>query len=311
MSVIHHFNLAGADLNLLVVFDALMSEQHLTRAAEKIGLSQPATSNALARLRKLFNDDLFIKTSKGMTPTPRAVELAEPIRQALLQIQSAITSQPQFIPETSERIFRLGMDDYTELVLLPKLLQEIEQLAPKVKIQVWWTNWMRSPKLLDVDEIDVAVGHCRQWQPWHQRQLLYEESFMCVARSQRLQTRKAITLEEYVVASHLLVSPKEDILGMVDKILREQNLTRHIAISVPNFLIVPYILVNTGLIATLPVQLVKTFVEGGSLQASPLPFQMPGFSVDMLWHSKNDLEPGHQWLRNLIIQTLNFITQLP
>lgn len=302
MSVIHHFNLAGVDLNLLVVFDALMSEQHLTRAAEKIGLSQPATSNALARLRKLFNDDLFIKTSKGMTPTPRAVELADPIRQALLQIQSTITTEPQFIPETSERIFRLGMDDYTELVFLPSLLQKIEQLAPKVKIQVWWTNWMRSPKLLDVDEIDVAVGYCPQWQPWHQRQLLYEESFICVASSKRLQTRKAITLEEYVVASHLLVSPKEDIAGMVDKILREQNLTRHVAISVPNFLIVPYILVNTGLIATLPTQLAKTFVEGGPLQASPLPFQMPGFSVDMLWHSKNDLEPGHQWLRNLIIQ---------
>lgn len=260
MSVIHHFNLAAADLNLLVVFDALMNEQHLTRAAEKIGLSQPATSNALARLRKLFKDDLFIKTSKGMTPTPRAVELTEPIRQALLQIQLTIISEPQFIPETSERIFRLGMDDYTELIFLPALLQKIEQLAPKVRIQVCSTNWMRSPKLLDVDEIDLAIGHCPQWQPWLTRQLLYEECFICVATRERFGTRKAITLEEYVAASHLLMSPKEDMIGMVDQILREQNLIRNIAISVPNFLIVPFILMNTSLIATLPAQLVKTFV---------------------------------------------------
>ncbi|NEQ21850.1 MAG: LysR family transcriptional regulator, partial [Microcoleus sp. SIO2G3] len=172
MSVIHHFNLAGVDLNLLVVFDALMTQQHLTRAAEKIGLSQPATSNALSRLRKLLKDELFIKTSKGMTPTPKAVELAEPIRQVLLQIQTTIYSEPQFVPQTSDRIFRLGMDDYSELVFLPKLLQEIELLAPKVRIQVRSTNWMRSPKLLDAGEIDVAIGHCPQWQPWHERQLL-------------------------------------------------------------------------------------------------------------------------------------------
>jgi DNA-binding transcriptional LysR family regulator len=306
MSVIHHFNLAGVDLNLLVVFDALMTQQHLTRAAEKIGLSQPATSNALSRLRKLLKDELFIKTSKGMTPTPKAVELAEPIRQVLLQIQTTIYSEPQFVPQTSDRIFRLGMDDYSELVFLPKLLQEIELLAPKVRIQVRSTNWMRSPKLLDADEIDVAIGHCPQWQPWHERQLLYEEHFVCVASSDRFQARKAITLDEYVAASHLLVSPKEDMVGMVDEILREQNRHRHIAMSVPNFLIVPFILVNTNLIATLPAQLVKTFVEVWQLYASPLPFKMTGFSVDTLWHSKNDRDPGHLWLRNLMAQLCTF-----
>ncbi len=306
MSVIHHFNLAGVDLNLLVVFDALMTQQHLTRAAEKIGLSQPATSNALSRLRKLLKDELFIKTSKGMTPTPKAVELAEPIRQVLLQIQTTIYSEPQFVPQTSDRIFRLGMDDYSELVFLPKLLQEIELLAPKVRIQVRSTNWMRSPKLLDADEIDVAIGHCPQWQPWHERQLLYEEHFVCVASSDRFQARKAITLDEYVAASHLLVSPKEDMVGMVDEILREQNRHRHIAMSVPNFLIVPFILINTNLIATLPAQLVKTFVEVWQLYACPLPFKMTGFSVDTLWHSKNDRDPGHLWLRNLMAQLCTF-----
>lgn len=302
MSVIHHFNLAGVDLNLLVVFDALMTKQHLTRAAEKIGLSQPATSNALSRLRKLFNDDLFIKTSKGMTPTPRAIELAETIHQALLQVQSAITSEPEFVPHTSDRVFRLGMDDYSELVFLPKLLAEMEILAPNVKIQVRSTNWMRSPKLLDADEIDLAIGHCPQFQPWHQRQLLYQEHFVCVASAERFKARIAIALEEYVAASHLLVSPKEDMVGLVDEVLALQNLRRNVTMSVPNFLIVPFILSDTNFIATLPAQLVKTFVEVWQLYASPLPFEMTGFSVDLLWHSKNDREGGHTWVRNLIAQ---------
>jgi DNA-binding transcriptional LysR family regulator len=302
MSVIHHFNLAGVDLNLLVVFDALMAEQHLTRAAKNIGLSQPATSNALSRLRSLFNDDLFIKTSKGMTPTPRAIELAESIHQSLLQVQTAIYSKPEFIPQTSDRVFRLGMDDYSELVFLPKLLAEMEILAPKVKIQVRSTTWMRSPKLLDADEIDLAIGHCPQFQPWHTKQLLYEEYFVCVASVERFKTRMAITKEEYVAAAHLLVSPKEDMVGLVDEALARQNLSRNVAMSVPNFLIVPFILVNTNFIATLPAQLATTFVEVWQLYASPLPYQMNGFSVDLLWHSKNDREAGHIWLRNLLAQ---------
>ena len=301
MSVIHHFNLAGIDLNLLVVFDALMTSQHLTRAAEKIGLSQPATSNALSRLRKLFKDDLFIKTSKGMTPTPKAIELAEFIHEVLLQVQTAIYSESQFIPQQSDRILRLGMDDYSEVVFLPKLLKQIEILAPKVKIQVRSTNWIRSPKLLDADEIDLAIGHCPQFQAWHTRQSLYQEHFVCLL-AQKFQIQKAIALQEYIAASHLLVSPKEDMVGLVDQALAEQNLSRNVAMSVPNFLIVPFLLVNTNLIATLPAQLVKTFVEVWQLYASPLPFEMTGFSVDMLWHNKNDRDQGHIWLRNLISQ---------
>lgn len=302
MHPVQHFQLAGIDLNLMVVFDALMTEHHLTRAAEKIGLSQPATSNALARLRKLFKDDLFIKTSRGVTPTPRAIELAQPIRQALEQIQFVVSSQPEFDPASSDRTFHLGMDDYTEIVFLPKILQEIELFAPNVRIQIRSSNWQKAPKLLDADEIDLAIGYCPQHQTWHQRQTLYEERFICVANMKRFKQRKAIALEEYVAASHLLVSPKEDMVGMVDEILVQQNLQRHVALSVPNFLIVPFILNNTDLIATLPTQIVQTFVEVWQLHASPLPFEMPGFSVDLLWHIKSDRDLGHRWLRNLIAQ---------
>lgn len=302
MQPVHHFNLAGVDLNLLVVFDALMTEQNVTRAAEKIGLSQPATSSALARLRLLFKDELFVKTSRGVTPTPRAVSLVDPIRQALLQIQSVLSSEEQFKPATSERIFRLGMDDYTELVFLPGLLKCLEQQAPKVKLQILATNWMRSPKLLDADEIDLAVGYCPQWQSWHQRQTLYEEKFVCAARRGHPAMNKQIAIEQYLAASHLLMSPKGDLAGLVDQTLEQHKLKRNVVMAVPNFLAIPFVLASTNLIATLPEQLIKSCDEALNLSISPLPFEMPGFSVDLLWHSKSDRDPGLIWLRTTLVQ---------
>ncbi len=173
---------------------------------------------------KLFKDDLFIKTSRGVTPTSRAIELAQPIRQALEQIQFVVSSQPEFDPALSDRTFRFGMDDYTEIVFLPKVLQEIKLIAPNVRIQIRYSNWQKAPKLLDADEIDLAIGYCPQHQTWHQRQTLYEERFICVANTKRFKKGKAIALEEYVTASHLFVSPKEDMVGMVDEILVQQNL---------------------------------------------------------------------------------------
>lgn len=300
MSAIDHFNLAAVDLNLLVVFDALIDELHVTRAARKIGLSQPATSNALARLRLLFKDELFIKTSGGITPTPKAIELAESVRQVLQQIQTTLSSEPAFFPATSERTFRLGMDDYTELVFLPNLIQHLERVAPKVKLQVRSTNWQRSPKLLDADEVDLTIGHCPQWQTWHQQRCLFEEQFVCVASQNHSTIGNTLPLKDYLSASHLLVSPREDMTGLVDSLLAKQNHKRHITISVPHFLVVPSVLADTNLIATLPERLAKACASISELSILPLPLEVPGFSVDLLWHQKNSNEPGHVWFRQII-----------
>jgi DNA-binding transcriptional LysR family regulator len=315
MQPIQHFQLTGVDLNLLVVFDALMTEQHLTRAAEKIGLSQPATSNALARLRKLFKDDLFIKTSKGITPTPRAIELTSSIRQALEQIQLAVSSQPEFDPEKSDRLFRLGMDDYTEIVFLPKLLQLLEKSAPNIRVLVIPSNWQKAPKQLDEDEADLIIGHCPQFSSWHHKKTLYQENFVCIASKQRFEKmlpreeipiKNRISLDDYVQARHLLVSLREDMVGIVDEILAKKQLTRKVTVSVPNFLIVPFVLKDTDLIATLPIQIAENLMQSWEIQSFPLSFEMSGFSVDLLWHTKNERELGHQWLRGLIAQLCPF-----
>ncbi len=171
-----------------------------------------------------------------------------------------------------------------------------------MRLQIRSSTWQKAPKLLDADDVDLTLGHFPEFSSWHQCQTLYVESFLCVAGTERFKKRKHLTLEEYLRELHLLVSPKEDMVGLVDVLLAQQDLMRTVAVSVPNFLIVPFVLTSTELIATLPAQIVAKFIQTWNLYAYSLPFEMLGFSVDMLWHSKNNHDPGHLWLRNLITQ---------
>jgi DNA-binding transcriptional LysR family regulator len=297
-------DMAGIDLNLLIVFDALMQERNVTRAGQRVGLSQPATSAALSRLRYLFEDELLVKTSSGMEPTPKALQLAETLRSPLLQIQVALTEQDQFIPETSDRIFRLGMSDYAELVLLPELMQQLSQQAPHIQIQVRATDRQEALSLLDEDHIDLAIGfypHCASWQ---QQQVLFEEEFVCVCRQNHAAVQQSLTLEQYLNAAHLLVSLREDRTGRIDQILANQNLQRRIALTIPHFLLAGFILARTDLLAALPKRLAQVWTEFLPLQLLPLPMQVPGFALSMLWHSKNHNEAGHQWLRSLCMASI-------
>jgi DNA-binding transcriptional LysR family regulator len=299
MSGIHYMNMAGVDLNLLLVFDALMQERHVTRAGQRIGLSQPATSAALARLRHLFDDPLLIKTSRGMQPTPKAIELTAKLRAALVQIQSALTEQESFLPETSDRVFRLGMSDYAEFVLLPNLMQQLLRQAPQIQVQILATDRQEALRLLDEDRIDLAIGFYPHQSPWHQSQELFAEQFVCVCRQEHPVVKTSLTLKTYLQASHLLVSLREDRTGRIDQLLAEQNLQRHIALSIPHFLLSGFILVHTDLLAALPARLAHFWMEFLPLKVLPLPLPVSGFSLSMLWHARNQNEPGHRWLRSL------------
>jgi DNA-binding transcriptional LysR family regulator len=300
MSFIHGMNLAGIDLNLLVVFDALMAELQVTRAGERIGLSQPATSNALARLRNLTKDELFIRTSGGLQPTPVAVALARQIQPALNQIQSALSSAQPFDPKTSDLIFNIGMSDYAEFVLLPHILEQLETVAPYIKIQIKSGDRQHRLELLDRGEIDLLCGLIPERIDWHERQLLFREQFVCVCRRDRHFSGVSLSLEEYVSASHLLVSVQEDMVGRVDYVLKKQDLKRHIALSIPHFLVAPSVLTRTNLIATLPERIAREFTSNLNLKISPCPIPLKGFSVYMRWHQSNKNNVAHVWLRTLI-----------
>jgi DNA-binding transcriptional LysR family regulator len=300
MSDIQHINLAGIDLNLLVVFDALMTEQNVTRAGERIGLSQPATSNALARLRSLTADDLFVRTASGLRPTPKAIALAEQLRPALQNIQSALLEEPVFDPATSDRVFAIGMSDYVEFTLLPRLMEEVQAIAPGVGLQIRSGDRQKLLDLLDRGEIDLVCGFFPEKSRGHQKQLLFQETYACVCRQDHPLIGDSLSLETYVTLPHLLVSLKEDRVGRVDHLLAEQNLKRHIALSLPHFLTAPFVIAQTNLIATLAKRIALAFAQNQNLKLLPLPLAMEGFSVYMRWHNSTDSSPACKWLRTVI-----------
>jgi DNA-binding transcriptional LysR family regulator len=307
MNNIHHINLAGIDLNLLVVFDALMTDKSVTRAGERIGLSQPATSNALARLRSLIKDDLFIRTAAGLRPTPIAIALHQQLRPSLQQIQAALLEQSTFDPATSDRVFAIGMSDYVEFTLLPSLMQKLQTLAPGIGVQIRSGDRDKLLSLIDSNEIDLACGVFPEQIAWHQEQQLLQESYICVCRKNHPVIGSSLSLEEYLSVSHLLVSVKEDRIGRVDALLAEQNLKRHIALSTPHFLTVPFILAQTDLVATLAHRVALTFAQDLKLKLLPLPFLMPAFSVSMRWHRSTETSPACQWLRSIALQVSSLI----
>jgi DNA-binding transcriptional LysR family regulator len=295
-------NLSGIDLNLLVVFDALMTERQVTRAGERLGLSQPATSNALARLRNLTKDELFVRSSGKLHPTPVAIALAQQIQPALGQIQTALSPTQPFDPMTSDRVFSIGMSDYVEFVLLPPLLEKLETIAPHVKIQVRSGNREQRLALLDSGEIDLMCGLFANKVDWHEKQLLFQEQFVCVCRQDHPTIGDTLSLEEYVNADHLLVSVQEDRVGRVDFLLAQQNLTRNIAVSTPHFLVAPTVLARTNLIATLVERVAREFTPALNLKILPCPLPLKGFPVFMRWHQSMRDRATNSWLRGIIAE---------
>lgn len=291
-------NTLSWDLNLLIVFDALMTERHLTRASERIGLSQPATSNALARLRKMTQNELFIRREGTFQPTPVAISLAEQIQPALQQIDAALAQTQTFNPVTSDRTFRIGMSDYTAFTLLPRLLKTLQLESPHVAIQV--RTGERGPllKLLDTGELDLLCGLFPEKNPSHISQKLFEETFVGVCRQGHPNIDNQLSLQQYTETDHLLVSVAGDRIGRVDRLLSQQNLSRHVAVTIPHFLVVPFILAQTNLVATLAKRVAESFVRHNDLKVLPLPLTLKGFSVSMRWHRSNTPYPEHIWLRS-------------
>ncbi len=295
-------NLAGIDLNLLVVFDAIMRDRNVTRAGERVGLSQPATSNALARLRKLTNDELFIRMAGKLQPTPIAIELASQIQPSLQQIDRALTREFSFDPLTSDRVFTIGMSDYTAFALLPKLLAQIQASAPHIVIQIRSGERAKLMALLDNGEVDIICGVFPKNIAWYHTQLLFQERYVCVCHKDRFSLAESLSLETYAAANHLLVSIAEDRIGRIDRYLAKQNMQRQIAISLPHFLVAPFILARTDLVATLPERIARSFAPMQDLQILPVPLSIEGFSIFMHWHQSCQRHPAHTWLRSMLIE---------
>jgi DNA-binding transcriptional LysR family regulator len=294
-------DLAGVDLNLLVVFDALMAERHVTRAGERIGLSQPAVSAALNRLRHLLKDELFIRRADGMQPTRKAEELAIPLRQALMQIQIALEPQT-FEPATAKRTFKIATNDFAASILLPKLGAKLSQEAPGIDLRLIYADDALGMKMLEEDAIDLAIAPFEAIAPPFERQHLLEPAgFLCVMRKDHPLVGKPLTLEVFAAAPQLLISRTGDATGFVDEILAEVGLQRRVAFTVPSFLLAPVILAETDYIAVLPRRLVEMFQQMVELVAYEPPFPQRKFPLGMLWHQRLNKDPGLLWLRITLV----------
>lgn len=299
--IIDHVDLGRLDLRLLVALDALLVEGNVTRAAERVGIGQPAMSHALGRLRRLLGDELFVRAPDGVRPTPRALALAEPIRSALATIQATLLRREGFDPAAAERTFVLGMPDSVEIVLLPRLLAYLGAEAPGVRLLVRQVDRFEAPELLDRDRVHLAVsGRLTEGTTRHKRRRLYGLDYLCLYDPGPVPLAPPISLEDYVAIPHVLGSLRGDAHGVVDDALTPLGLRRTVAVATPHFAAVPFLLRGARLLSTVPQPAAGIFAERFGLAASPVPVALPGIDVSMLWHASYDHDPAHRWLRGTV-----------
>lgn len=300
MTAIDHANLSRLDLNLLVAFDALLTERSVTRAAARVGLGQSAMSHNLARLRALFGDELLTRGAEGMRPTPRALALADPVRVTLAQIQAAVLKREDFDPATAERVFRIGLADSIEVAVVPSLMARLRAAAPRVSLRLRPINRISVLDELDAGSLDLGIGVFTQGQVHHKRRPLYTENFLCLFSSEQLKLSPPISLDDYLRVPHILTSLSDDAHGAVDEVLAKHKLKRSIAMTTLGFLAVPFVLRGAPLITTMPSRLARYFAEAFGLVTSEPPIELPSFTISLLWHASFDQDPAHVWLRQTV-----------
>jgi LysR family transcriptional activator of mexEF-oprN operon len=301
MHSINESDFRRLDLNLLLVFHALLHERSVTRAARRLFIGQPALSGALKRLRVALGDELFVRTSHGMTPTPRALELARVIEPLLLSLQQALHAKPAFDPAKAERVFRIGLSDALEVALMPQLMQRLAAEAPGVRLIARPADRANAPGMLDAAEIELAAGVFIECATWHRRRALFDWHFVCVYNPDLVKVRgKRVTLKEYLRHPHLLTSFSADLSGLVDELLRAQGLARQVVFSSRNFATSPFIVRQMPAITTVPTFAAATWRDALGLAVSPLPFDSPSYQVSLLWTAAHDGDLGLQWLISLM-----------
>jgi DNA-binding transcriptional LysR family regulator len=293
-------NVHDLDLNLLRVFDSVLHERGVTPAAARLGLTQPAVSNALARLRAVFGDALFVRTPGGMDPTPFARELAEPVRQALALLESALAHGPGFDPATSTRAFRFYMSDLGQIEFLPPLVERVQRAAPGVRLEAVGLDLEDISDALAAGALDLAMGFLPGLAPPVQRQSLFRDPYLCLMRADHPSIGERLTKKLFLEASHALVTYRGG-HRVIEEALERAGIARRIALRVPHFTVVPMVLERTDLILTLPARVARVFERRGKLKALTPPMPIPPAEVAVHWHERFEADPGNRWLREQIV----------
>lgn len=288
-------NISGVNLNLLVAFDALLAERHVTRAARRLGVTQSALSNSLRQLRELFDDPLLLRAPRGMVPTPRALALGPEVREGLARLEAALGDHP-FNPTTLDRRFVVAASDLLQMAVLPELGTLLAREAPGVRLDV--RGWARHsvPGWLASGEVDLALGYFDHIPPRHRHSVLFEEPYACIVRQGHPRVRKRLSLETWVSIPHVVVSEEPDAgPTQVDLVLAERGLSRVVALRVSHFLVVPKIVASTDFSAAIDRRVALAFDLPLRVFTPPLP--LPAGHVAMVWHERTESDPALSWLR--------------
>ena len=293
-------NLLIVDLNLLKVLHALIEERNVTRAGERIGRSQPAMSNALNRLRSLFDDPLLVRGAGGLQLTPRAEALREPLAQVLGSIEDCLTNAGDFVPETATNLFRISAPDYISLPVMPRLTARLSKLAPNMDIHLVTEDRDIALDGLDKNRVDIALGNFTQTGNAIQSQPLFEERFVCLVRKGHPLLQGKVTTDDILSYPHLLVSASGARTGIFDAILSDMGKQRRIAISVSHFLLAPYLLEESDMVGVFTRGVSQTLRRSFNLIEREIPFAAAAFTATMAWHLRGGKDPAQHWLRKQI-----------
>ncbi|TCD14463.1 LysR family transcriptional regulator [Oricola cellulosilytica] len=300
-------NWSSVDLNLLRVFDAMMMELSTVRAGERIGLSQPAVSSALGRLRHLVGDELFVREGNRMVPTSRAVELQDPVRNALRQIEAALCSASAFDPATSERDFVILGSDYFSTLLMPRLAMRLTREAPAATIQMLDYPSSSVIPLLVEGKIDLAVDRNLDAPEWIVRDTLFSSYIHCVARkghpvlaARGIAPGERVPPDIFCAIPQVLMSMDGGKTGTIDLELKERGLHRRVAMTVPHFQAVALATESSDLLGNLPVHFARQAAQSLDIELYLPPFDPPVIGVSMYWHRRVDRDPANRWLRRQV-----------
>lgn len=298
----HQVNLAGIDLNLLTALEALLRERSVTKAAESVGLSQPAMSRALSRLRSLFHDRLFVRGPDGLVPTPRALAVEEALQRVLAGVRGLLTA-PEFDPASHQANFRILCPDVQSMELMPTLASRLHRTAPGIGLEI---IGFRSDPLgaVEAGEADLSVGYHPQMRAGFHATKVYRSDFSCLVRADHPVVGVGLTLERFVAMPHILVTVTGRGGGAVDTALAQRGLSRHVAVRLPHFMAAPLVVAQTDMVLTVPSGLARRVAVLAPLAILPPPIDLGGFDVSVAWHERLQDDPAHTWFRREVVSAL-------
>ena len=298
-------NLSKVDLNLFIVFDAIYTEANLTRAGQIVGITQPAVSNALSRLRETFNDPLFVRTAQGMVPTPMAQNIIGPVRSALGLLRVSVQESRIFNPLLASKVYRISMTDLTEAIILPVLFQRLRRLAPSVVIESFLCKRRETTSELAAGRLDFAVDAPLNTDPQVRHVKLMEDRYVCAMRRGHPLFKDTLSLDDYLALIHIQISSRRNGLGQVDLALGKLGLQRRIALRSQHYLMASQVLQQTDMVMTVP----ERFAKRHDLNYVTVPVNdLPAVETHLYWHESTDQDPANRWMREQMIELCQWVT---